>query len=148
MNSYEVKPTHECQNVLESFKIYFYEQNEIISIPKMSESITWVSFENSNENNLIKIIIFHENHERIITFLVNDNVKNDIQSFSSPRNCDKMENGNLMRREGQFLKFQMFENSNLFENCGASMTSLMFHPYRILIFDLEIIMSSPTLKVP
>ena len=141
MNSYEVKPTHECQNVLESFKIHFYEQNEIISIPKMSESITWVSFENSNENNLIKIIIFHENHERIITFLVNDNVKNDIQSFSSPRNCDKMENGNLMRR-GQFLKFQMFEN------CGTSMTSLMFHPYRILIFDLEIIMSSPTLKVP
>ena len=90
MNSYEVKPTHECQNVLESFKIYFYEQNEIISIPKMSESITSVSFENSNENNLIKIIIFHENHARIITFLVNDNVKNDIQSFSSPRNRDKM----------------------------------------------------------
>ena len=102
MNSYEVKPTHECQNVLESFKIYFYEQNEIISIPKMSESITWVSFENSNENNLIKIIIFHENHARIITFLVNDHVQNDIQSFSSPRNRDKMENGNPMRREGKF----------------------------------------------
>jgi len=87
MNSYEVKPTHECQNVLESFKIYFY---ETISIPKMSESITSVSFENSSENNLIKMIIFHENHARIITFLVNDNVKNDIQSFSSPRNRDKM----------------------------------------------------------